>query len=295
MPNPKQKPETAKTSGAATKAPVERMARVLANVLSSAPPGREGARRSRSAPPAFGLCSRSLALAAIRCGLDFTPEQIEAQVRSTLDWRKAEASLAGKPVFRPMRPDTIGRTLGVTSETRGEAKAWLIGTFDGSPQERAEAYRAREAARRRRERVEKGAQPQSQSLSRLKPWVAAGMSRARWYRQKAQGIETVSSAPNKVANGQARVETVSSATTSSATNKGRETTSSAPNNTNITNAASGFPLASCEQATKTATDISVVGLIDKIKTVKSEPAPAFGLKDAKPDGLTCKAIVGNDP
>ena len=163
--------------------------KVASNILSSAPPGAEGSRRGKVPPIIFGLSADSLALAAVRLGLDFTAEQIERHVMSTADWRAHEATLAGRPVFRPMRPDTIGRLLGITQESRREARAWLIGTFDGSPQAREEAYAAREAQRRRQDRIKAGARSHSQSISRQKPWKDVGISRATWYRQRTVALD----------------------------------------------------------------------------------------------------------
>ncbi len=252
---------------------------VAANILSSAPPGTEGSRRGRDAPLTFGLSDASLAEAAIRIGVNFTPDQIERQVAMTQDWRALEAKLAGKPVYRPMRPDTIGRLLGVTEATRRDAQAWLIGTYDGSPKDRAEAYRQREAERRRRDRAEKGARPHSRSEAQRKPWEAAGLSRRSWYRLPPELRGTNSSASNKGANGQAAAGTNSSGTNSSATNKG-----------NTHSAASNSVLASCQQATRTVADSSEEEVLGRIKNRKFEPAPVFRLKDAKPDGLIVQAV-----
>jgi hypothetical protein len=163
--------------------------KVASNILSSAPSGAEGSRRGTAPPIIFGLSVDSLALAAVRLGLNFTAEQIERHVMSTANWRAHETILVGRPVYRPMKPDTIGRLLGITQESRKEARAWLIGTFDGSPQARKEAYAAREAQRRRQDRTKAGARSHSQSISRQKPWKDVGISRATWYRQRAVVID----------------------------------------------------------------------------------------------------------
>jgi len=203
--------------------------KVLAATLSSVPPPTLEAHRRNPKAGQFCLTEDTLTRAAIECRVSFTRTQVASQVSDTLAWRKSEDSRAGKAIYRPMKPDTIGRLLGVTEETRRDAQAWLIGTYDGNPKERAQAYREREKQRLRELRAAKGARPHELSDAKLKPWESAGMSRSKWYRQKASGIETKTNAPNKGAE----VETKTNATKTNAPNKGRETKTNAPNNLNI--------------------------------------------------------------
>jgi hypothetical protein len=93
--------------------------KVLANVLSSCPEEYEGDRRAaRNAPVSFGLSKASLALAARRCGLKATPEQIKAQFAETRAWRERESGRIGRHHCAIMRPDKIGELLGIKGATR---------------------------------------------------------------------------------------------------------------------------------------------------------------------------------
>jgi hypothetical protein len=187
--------------------------KVLANILSACPEGYDGDRRARIAPVYFGLSKASLALAARRCRLNVSVEEIEEQVADTRAWRERESGRIGRHHYAPMRPDKMGELLGVTDATREAAQAWNIGTLGGSRAARAKAAKERDRLRDESRRRASGATPQAKSLSQTKPWEAEGISRATWYRRQA--------------NGQDIGETVSSETVSSETNKGRETVSSA--------------------------------------------------------------------
>jgi hypothetical protein len=160
--------------------------KVLANVLSSAPEGYDGDRRARNTPTYFGLSKATLALAARRCGLNASVEQIEAQVADTRAWRAKEARRGGAHHYAPMRPDKIGELLGVTDATREAAKAWNIGTLGGSRAARAKAAKERDRLRDERRRRAAGAAPQAESISRTKPWEVEGISRRTWYRRRAE-------------------------------------------------------------------------------------------------------------
>jgi len=159
--------------------------KVLANVLSSAPAGIIGKRRDRHAPEYFGLTYTNLLIAAERCGLEATADTIEQQVAETLEWRKRESERIGKPHYFMMRPDVIGKMLGVTDETRMEAKAWNIGVFGGSPEQRRRAKQERDRLRKLHARRAAGAigrrEYEASSLTRQKPWEAEGTSRTTWY------------------------------------------------------------------------------------------------------------------
>lgn len=213
--------------------------RVLANILSAAPPGADGSRRGKTAPQTFGLNPASLTLAAARCGINASPDGIASQVAETTEWRAAESARIGRPHHAPMTADTIGKALGVTDECRREAKAWRIGTIDGSPEQRAAAYRQREADRKRAERATKGAVPRvayvGKSLSQAKPWEAEGVSRRTWYRRLSSAATAINcengtspSANNKAASR----GTSPSGTSPSAHNKDRGTSPSAHNKGN---------------------------------------------------------------
>ncbi len=161
--------------------------KVGANVLSSAPPGQEEI--TRAAPARWGLDQSSLLRFATRCGIDCSAEDIALQVAETIRWRESETERIGRPHHIPLSADAIGKLLCVTEDERRTAKAWRIGTIDGSREDRIEAAKARHAQRQAVRRKESGGVARAEYLesckARSKPWEAAGMSRAKWYRTGA--------------------------------------------------------------------------------------------------------------
>ncbi len=160
--------------------------KVLANILSSAPSGPLGKRRGRHAPDLWELSYHTLLIAARRCGLEANADEIEEQVFETQAWRHRESERIGRPHYAPMRPDKIGELLGITEIVRREAQAWTVGVLGGSRKARAEARKEQHRLHDELKRREAGARPQSQSLSRIKPWEAEGISRRTWYRRRAE-------------------------------------------------------------------------------------------------------------
>jgi hypothetical protein len=282
--------------------PVAPWLKVLANVLSSAPEGRTGSRRARHAPERWELSYQSLALAARRCDLEATQNEIAGQVAETKAWRARESERNGCPHYVMMAPDTIGVLLGITDEIRREARAYNLGTIGGTSAQRQDARlqraRQREAARRR----EAGAAPREQyleghAISRDKPWEAAGMSRATWYRRGREaaahsppndfetgpcavnkGRETGPSPANKLK--QVRVRRVRAQPIS-----GRETGQCATNMNNIGNAASGFPLAARGKDGEVSRDFSAVDLGSPVGSCCGEVPP----HRLDPSGLAVRA------
>jgi hypothetical protein len=173
--------------------PTEPWLKVLANILSACPEGYDGDRRARNAPVSFGLSAASLALAARRCGLKATVEQIAAQVADTKEWRHHQSVRSRRPHYVQMKPDVIGKMLGVTDITRDEAKAWNVGTYGGSPADRKVAARERHRLGAQRRRQNAGAATRDVNLSRAKPWEAEGISRRTWERRRASYAENVTS------------------------------------------------------------------------------------------------------
>jgi hypothetical protein len=160
---------------------------VLANTLGSAPEGPVTTRRGPDAPEVWRLDYHNLALAARRCEVEATREQIEAVVKKTRALQEEAArSRAGR--LLPMRPDEIARRLGVTADIRREARAWSIGATDETPAERTEAQREKDRLRKQDLRRDAGATPRAEyeahSLSCTKPWEDLGISRRTWERQR---------------------------------------------------------------------------------------------------------------
>lgn len=98
--------------------------------------------------------------------------------------------LIGDALDHPLRyrADKIAWKLRVTAAERTALALRTIGAIDQTPAERAAAAKERRRARAQQRRREKGAQNRAEyeakSLSRAKPWQAAGMSRAAWYRAR---------------------------------------------------------------------------------------------------------------
>ena len=94
---------------------------------------------------------------------------------------------------RPEKPDGWATALCLTYKQRQALGITTIGAIDVRQHQREELRKQRRRQAEERRRRARGAKPQSRSLSRTKPWKAAGMSRASWYRQrrsKPQGPST---------------------------------------------------------------------------------------------------------
>ena len=102
----------------------------------------------------------------------------------------------------PIRSENL---LGVTDEIRSEAKAWNIGTFGGSPEQRAKARKERQRRRDQDRRNNAGCKSRKEyernSINHAKPWEGEGISRATWYRRGKRGDRLAGTSPitpNKV-------------------------------------------------------------------------------------------------
>ncbi|MEE1611129.1 hypothetical protein [Microvirga sp. CF3016] len=111
--------------------------------------------------------------------------------------------LAAQHLARPrhLKADALGRLLELSDEERTRLRIRTIGAIDNSKRKRAAERKAKDREYQKRKRLENGATPRDRSLSASKPWEAAGVSRATWYRQQ-KTLETAGSASH---------ETVSSA------------------------------------------------------------------------------------
>jgi hypothetical protein len=77
----------------------------------------------------------------------------------------------------------LGQRLQVTNAQRERLRLWTIAACDMTQEEAAEWRKAKERARKRKQRELRGRKPQSSSINRTKPWLALGVSRTTWYRQ----------------------------------------------------------------------------------------------------------------
>lgn len=93
--------------------------------------------------------------------------------------RRAMASTAKLPMA-----DTLAKQLGLTYADRQRLRLTTIGAVDVDKDERLARRKARKAQRRREKRHQQGMKPRAASLSRIKPWVAEGVSRRTWYRRR---------------------------------------------------------------------------------------------------------------
>lgn len=163
--------------------------KTIANILSALPPKERESRRGRRPPSVYlDFSAATLAHHARRCGLECTPAQIRAQIAETTAWRRRMSDRAGRPYRLMVSMDTIGHELGITEAVRTEAKAWNVGTYDGSPDARERARAERKKQHKMIKRRAEGATPRADyernSLSRIKPWEEEGIDRATWYRRR---------------------------------------------------------------------------------------------------------------
>ena len=94
---------------------------------------------------------------------------------------------------RPGKPDAWATALRLTYKQRQALGITTIGAIDVRQHQREELRKQRRRQADERRRRARGAKPQARSLSQTKPWKAAGVSRASWYRQrrsKPQGPST---------------------------------------------------------------------------------------------------------
>jgi len=85
------------------------------------------------------------------------------------------------------KADSVGRWLGVTYAVRERLGFTTIGCIDVSKRGRRLLRKQRDRLYQQRKRREKGARPQSESLSATQPWEELGMSRRTWYRRNKAG------------------------------------------------------------------------------------------------------------
>lgn len=91
-------------------------------------------------------------------------------------------------VEKPIRfkAQTVAWRLRVTAAERTALKLRTIGAIDESPEQRQAKQRIAKRIRDRARRAAAGAKPRAQSLTRQQPWIAAGLSRASWYRRQSK-------------------------------------------------------------------------------------------------------------
>jgi hypothetical protein len=90
--------------------------------------------------------------------------------------------------------DNLGWGLSISVPERDSWGLTTIGAVNDTPVARKKRRKAKARDREAKRRRVNGATPRSESKARTKPWIAAGMSRASWWRkQKAQARAEINS------------------------------------------------------------------------------------------------------
>lgn len=103
-----------------------------------------------------------------------------------------QRDLVGRSLANPQRwtADQLAWRLRLTKEQRNMLAITTIGAIDEPKAARTKRRREREKQRRKATRRANGALPrklyEEQSISRTKPWIAEGISRASWYRRRRE-------------------------------------------------------------------------------------------------------------
>jgi hypothetical protein len=100
----------------------------------------------------------------------------------------------------------LGNQLCVTNAERERLKLWTIAPYNMTDEQMKQYRQAKDIARKRRLRQLR-AEYEANSANRTKPWLAAGISRATWYRQR----ETSASGELKCETGPSEVRLLSTA------------------------------------------------------------------------------------
>jgi hypothetical protein len=96
--------------------------------------------------------------------------------------RQLAAEIAANPM--KLKADTLGRMLTLDSSTRDRLRIWQIGAIDMDAEGRKERRRQRDREHRQRKRQARTQWLAEHSTEQTKPWLAAGVSRATWYRDR---------------------------------------------------------------------------------------------------------------
>src|SRR5262245_7045007 len=95
-----------------------------------------------------------------------------------------EASITRKH----LTADNLARFLGVTYEQRQALRLTTIGSVNVGKRARKGLRKRKDRFYQKRRRRERGARPQSESLSQTQPWSELGMSRRTWERRRNKAV-----------------------------------------------------------------------------------------------------------
>ena len=120
------------------------------------------------------------------------PKAIRSYIELEAPWMTSKEVdiIIAKVLARPLkwRADKLAQRLNLTEAERRRLDIRTIGAIDMTKQERREARKLRQRQRDCARRRARGAKPRHQyeanSISRARPWLALGISRATWYRQR---------------------------------------------------------------------------------------------------------------
>lgn len=168
----------------------------LAHTLDSAPPGplKINPLLTLEYGQWRGLDFDSLQRAAKDCSVDCTDCQISDYIEIVSTYR---AKLPHALRYKLLKPDTYASKLGVTAKVRREAGATFVGAVDETAEDRSvrrkDMDRQYQAQKRQATGAVKRSEYEANSLTKTKPWEAAGVSRRTWYyRQKARDVASPS-------------------------------------------------------------------------------------------------------
>jgi hypothetical protein len=109
-----------------------------------------------------------------------------ATIHAVCDYR------ARHPKFRGLCAKTVGKMLEITADERWRCSITTMDPIDETRAERRSLQRYSDRERKERERRAKGVTPRAEweakSLSRIKPWLALGISRRTWERRRKAGV-----------------------------------------------------------------------------------------------------------
>jgi hypothetical protein len=102
-----------------------------------------------------------------------------------------------EPKERKRTAKDLGERMNLTNELRGRLGIRTIAACDLTTEQAAEWRKAKRREQQRKRRAANGAKPRAEyernSINRTKPWIAAGISRATWFRKRETGMKPMNS------------------------------------------------------------------------------------------------------
>jgi hypothetical protein len=105
------------------------------------------------------------------------------------------------PIYQRRRTGRqFGEYLNIPNAEREAFKLWRFIPFDMTDQQMKELRKAKDRAGAQCRRRVAGAKPRERALSRRKPWLTAGISRATWYRKNGETNTSVEQQSHRETN-----------------------------------------------------------------------------------------------